>query len=238
MATARDIIEASLREIGVLAASETATAEDASTALTRLNRYLDRLATERLSIYTVTRSTWTITSGTGAYNVASGQTVNIARPVHVENVKYQDTNTTPDSEYPLTKLTEQAYQAITFKAQTSEFPEAWYYNPTYPTAVLTLWPAPTSTKLEGVIYAWTAVAQLAALTTSVALPPGYEEMLVTNLAMLLCPTYERQPNPVLVRTAAESLASVKRANRRLQDMSFDPAALIGGGGRSYDIREG
>lgn len=238
MATARDIIEASLREIGVLAASETATAEDASTALASLNRYLDQLATERLSIYTVTRTTWTIVSGDGAYSVGSGGDVAIARPVFVENVKFIDTSTNPATEYPLTKLTEEVYQRITLKAQTSVFPQAWYYNPTYPTAALTLWPAPTSSTLQGAIYHWMAVVQLAALTTTVSMPPGYERMLVKNLAFELCPTYERQPNPVLVKTAAESLASVKRANRRLQDMSFEPAALIGGGRGGYNIQEG
>jgi len=237
MATARDLVEAAMREIGVFAASETPPAQDATDALGRLNRFLDTLSAERLAIYTLTRTTWTIVASDGSYTVGSGADVNIARPVHVEDVRFQDTNTDPDTEYPLRKLTEQAYAGITQKALTSTYPHARYYNPTYPLATLILWPAPTSDKLQGVIYHWAAVGQIAALTTSVSVPPGYEEMLVTNLALLLCPTYERQPNPVLVRRAAETLAVVRRANLRPSDMHFDPAVLARGRGR-YDIREG
>jgi hypothetical protein len=239
VATARDLIEAALREIGVLAATETAGAQDATDALARLNRYIDRLSNEGLTIYSVTRSTWTIVAGTQNYSVGSGGAINITRP-HRRNIqKVQFVDLGSAIEYPLATLTDDAYEAITLKSQSDLFPQAWYYNPTYPTGTLHFWPIPSSSTLLGVFYHWAAVAQLAALSTSVSLPPGYEEMLVTNLAMLLCPTYERNPHPVLVKTAAESLGTIKRANKRVQDLEFEPAALVQGGGPgSYSIYEG
>jgi hypothetical protein len=240
MATARDVVEASLREIGVLAASETATAEDATNSLARLNLFLDTLGTERQAIYTITRSTWNITSGVGTYAVATGQVVNIARPVFVDRVGYQDVGVSPPTpEYPLGKLTEQGWQSITEKELTSTLPQAWYYNPTYPNGTLSLWPVPVpSSTLQGVIYAWTAVSQLAALDTAISMPNGYQEMLMTNLALLLCPTFERQPHPVLAKRAADTLANVKRINQRPADLSFDPAALGQNNRRRYNIQEG
>lgn len=239
MATALDLIDSALREIGVLAASETAPAQDATDALARLNRYLDRLATEKLTIYTRTRTTWTLTSGDGSYTVGPLVTdVVMARPVFVDEVHYIDRETDPDTEYPLDRLTEQAYAAIAQKDQTALRPQAWYYNPTFPNATLILWPAPTDDNLHGAIYAWTALTQIASLATVISLPPGYEEMLLTNLALLLCPTYERQPSPVLVETARETKAAIKRANRRPQDMSFEPAALGSRGAVAYDIFRG
>lgn len=236
--TARNLVESALREIGVLAHSETATAQDAEEGLTRLNRFIDTLGTERQGIYTVTRTTFTISANDGSYTIgATGDVSSIARPIHILDVKFQDTSTDPDTEYPLTKLTEDAYAGIALKAQTSTFPQAWYYNPTWPNATLILWPVPTATTLQGVIYHWTAVTQLAALTTSVSLPPGYEEMLVTNLAILLCPSYGRQPHPILAKSARDTLAAVKRTNFRPMDMSFDPAVL-GGNRPAYSIQEG
>jgi hypothetical protein len=237
MATARDVVEAALREIGVLAASETATAEDAANTLARLNLFLDTLGTERQAIYTITRSTFTITSGVGTYLVATGQVVNIARPVFVDRVGYQDIGVTPPTpEYPLGKLTEEEWQSITMKEMTSTLPQAWYYNPTYPSGTLSLWPVPVpSSTIQGVIYAWTAVTQLATMDTAISMPPGYQEMLMTNLALLLCPTFERQPHPVLVKRASDTLANVKRVNQRLVDLSFDPAALGQNNRRRYNI---
>jgi hypothetical protein len=238
MATAGDVVSAALRELGVLAAGETATADDSADGLSALNRLIDQWAAERLRIYTVTRTVWTLTSGTGQYAVGPGLAVNVVRPVYVDHVNFQDTSTSPDTEYPLDKLTEDAWAGIRYKAQTSTFPTSWYYNPTYTAGALDLWPVPTSTTLQGVLYAPAAVAQFAALTTAVSLPPGYEEMLVTALAIRLSPSYGRRVSPELREAAQEAEAVVKRANVRLSDLSVDAGALIQGGRGSYDIRRG
>ncbi len=227
------VIVPALKEIGVLAASETGTTEDAADALAALNRMLDQWAAERLQIFTVTRTTWVITAGIQNYNVGVGQVVNVARPVYVDHVNFQDTAPDPDLEYQMEPLTEDAWSRVPQKTLQSKFPTSWYYNPTFPNAVLTLWPIPTATTLQGVLYAPQAVAQFAALTTVVSLPPGYEEMLVKNLALKLGPSYERQPNPVLVEQAREAKAIVKRANKRLADLSIDDAALIQGRNRRF-----
>lgn len=236
MAVASDIIAAALREIGILAAGETPSADDATDGLVSLNRLLDQFAAERLQIFTTTRTTWTIAASDGSYTIGSTGDVVVSRPVFIDHVNFLDTSTDPDSEYPLSRLTEDAYAGIVAKALTSTYPDSYYYNPTYPLGALTLFPTPTSATLTGVLYAPAAVAQFAALTTSVSLPPGYERMLVKNLAVDMLPSYERQPDPLLVTQAREATAVVKRANRRLMDLSFDPGALIGSpaGGR-YNI---
>lgn len=238
MATWNDLITAALEEIGVLADGETATASQVNQGLTRLNRLISRLATQKLTLYTRTRSTWSITSGDGVYTVGSGGDVNITRPVHFDEVRYIDTATDPDTEFPLDKLTEERYAALSLKALESTRPQAYYYNPTYPLATLTFWPEPSDTGLQGVIYHWAALDQVTTLADDISLPPGYEEMLMTNLALMLCPTYERQPNPVTAKMAADALGDIKRANIRTADLSFDPAVLGGRGSGRYDIMEG
>ena len=239
MAEARDIVTDALREIGVLAAGEVATADEANNGLVVLNRMLDTWAAERLMIYTVTRTTWAIVASDGQYSVGSGGDVNVARPVHANDitVNYMDSTPDPDAEYPLRPLTDAGYAALDPKGQTDTLPQLFYYNPTYPLGTLTLWPAPTSTTLTGVLYAPAAVSQFAALDTAVSLPPGYEEALVKNLALRLAPSYGRPPDQMLVDYAREVKGIVKRANRRLVDMSFDAAVLFHGEG-GYDIQRG
>ena len=225
--TAQEIVEAALREIGVLGISETLSAQEAIDGLARLNRFISRLATENKTIYTVTRTTATLTASQASFTVGAGGNINIARPVYISKVNFIDTSQDPDYEFPLGELlTERQYQDIPMKALTAVYPSCAYYNPTYPTGTLIPWPIPTSATLQWAVYAWTAVVEFAALATAVSLPPGYEEMLVQNLALNLCPSYERQPHPVLVKNAAESMAAIKRANARRMLLRFG-ADLLG-----------
>lgn len=231
MATVLDsAVTPALKEIGVLAAGETPSADDSADALAALNRLVDQWASERVMIYTTTRTTWTITSGTQSYAVASGEVVNVARPMYVDHINLVDTSTSPDTEYPLSELTEAGWSGIVQKALTSALPRSWYYNPTFPSGLISFWPAPTSTTLQGVLYAPAAIAQFSALTTSISLPPGYARMIVKNLALELLPSYGRQPSPALVEQAMEARLVVRRANKRLEDLSFEAGTLAGGGG--------
>lgn len=241
MATVLDVIDSALKEIGVLAAHETSTAEDSTDGLTKLNELVDELASERLSIYTITRTTWTISSGTGQYDVVSGGDISIARPIFLQDdaVKYQDTSLSPTTEYGLGKMTEVDWQRVSQKTQTAEYPTHWYYNPVYATATLDLWPVPTSSTLQGVIYAPTAITQFAGLTTSISLPPGYQRMLVKNLALEMAPSYGVQVSSILLHQARDSKAKVKQANVRLRDLDFEAAARIGSDhALAYDIKLG
>jgi hypothetical protein len=228
------VITPALKEVGVLAIGETATAEDANDALVSLNQMIDQDAAEGLTHFTITRSTWTITASDGTYTVGSGGDIAIARPVFVESVRYSDSSPDPDQETPLEPLTEQAYQAIIEKARTSTLPTHFYYNPTYPTGTLNLFPIPTSSTLTGVMYARTAVTSFSALSTSVSLPPGYERMYRKRLALELMPTFGREPSGLLIKQATEAKEVVKRANKRIVDMQFESAALMGKSG-GYNI---
>ena len=164
---------------------------------------------------------------------------NVARPVFIDHVHLVDTAPTPDLETPLTMLTESAWAAIAIKDLTATRPTSWYYNPTFPSGALNLWPIPTQSNLRGVIYVPTQLSTFASLSDTVSLPPGYERMFVKNLALELLPSYGRQPSPALVQQASESKATVKRANRRLADLSFPASALIGNAGPAgWDIRSG
>jgi hypothetical protein len=238
VATVLDEVTAALKELGVLAANEVADAGQAEDGRLALNRLVDQWAAERLQIFTITRTTWTIATGVGTYTVGTGGTVNVARPVFLDHVNYIETSATPDLELQLSPLTDDAYAGLAVKALTATDPSAWYYNPTFPLGTLNLWPIPTSTTLLGALYAPQAVATFSALSTSVALPPGYERMIVKNLALEMAPGFiGLQVNPLLAKQAQDAVAVVKRVNRRLVDMSFPADALIGGGG-SWSIYTG
>jgi hypothetical protein len=231
--TVRDIVTDAEQEIGVLAAGEVASAADAEIGFKSLNSLLDQWAAERLQIYAITRTEWTIVSGTEEYTVGAAGDVNIARPVYIDHVNFIDTSPSDEIEYELQPLTDDAWSRVPIKDLESPFPTSWFYNPTYPLGTLTFWPVPTSSTIKGVIYHPTAVAEFASLATTVALPPGYRRMLIKNLAVDLASPFEREPSATLVQEAMETKAVVKRANKRLEDMHFEGGALIQGRNRRF-----
>ena len=234
------IVESALKEIGVLAAGETMSAEDGSDGLDALNMLLDQWKSERLTIYTVTRTTWAITSSVGSYAVGTGSVVNFARPnlQEINEVRFQDTSVSPTLEYPLLQLTENDYARIPQKTLTSTQPTSFYYNPTFPTGLITFWPVPTSATLQGVLYALAAVGEAAALTTLISLPPGYRRALIKNLAEDLASGYGRPVPPELAMEAERTLNGLKASNQRPSDLSFDAGALGDTGYGFWSIRQG
>src|SRR3972149_6528949 len=224
MAEVRDIVTAALRELGVKAAGEVITADEADSGLEELNRLVDQWAGERLLIYRVTRTTWTI-SATQNYTVGTGGTVNVVRPVYLDHVNLIDTSTDPDQETPLTPLTDDGWAAITQKAATSTQPTNWYHNQPFPLGTLSLWPIPSSATLQGALYAPQQTSEFTSLDEVISLPPGYRRMLVKNLARDLAPSYGRAVHPELKEEAIETKATVKRNNYRPSGLLFHDAVL-------------
>lgn len=238
MATYRDLITASFKRIGVVGAGQTPAPEDAADALLRLNALLDSFATERLFVPSITRTTFTIVSGTASYTVGSGGTVNVARPVFVEDVKFQDTSFSTTLELSLDMLTDQAYANIPQKTTTAPYPTTFYYNPTYTStgfATLTFWPVPTSSTLQGVLYAPQTLVQVSSLDTTMTLQPGYQWFLQEQLAVSLAPEFGVQTPPDLVQSAREAKANIKRANIRIVEQATLEGQMLSHTGGYYSI---
>ncbi len=79
MATAGDLIKASLQEIGVLQAGEDPTPGEASDALARLNRWIDSLAAQNQTIYEITRTEATLTANQASFSVGLETSTSSAR---------------------------------------------------------------------------------------------------------------------------------------------------------------
>ena len=236
--TAADAIADAMSDLGILAAGETPAADDVVAGLRSLNRLVDGWAAERLLIYTVTRSTWTIVSNTATYTVGPGGDINMARPVPINHVRYYDTAFTPLIERELSPLTDDAWALLKAKGQTNNIPTLYYYNSTYPLGTLTLWPIPQSTSLVGLVYAPEAVAEFTDPTTTIILPPGYRRMIVKNLAVELASSYGKEAGPSVQQAADESMAVVMRANKHIIDLSFPPDALVPSSKKFYNIFTG
>jgi hypothetical protein len=142
-------------------------------------------------------------------------------------------------EIPRAIYTDAAWQANQVKNLTSTLFTGAYYNPTQPWGTLALWPIPTSSANQLILYTTTQFAAFADLTTDYTFTdmPGYEEALEYNLAVRLSTPFGRELPSAIASLASSSLALIKRGNVRLVDLEVD-AALTANRGAWYNIQTG
>lgn len=215
--TAGSLISSSLRLIGVLASGETETANESTDGLNSLNDLLDSWSTESLLIPNKVREVFALVASQQTYTMGAGGNFDTPRPQRIETALLQLTSNSPVIELPMKILTKDQYAGILIKTNASTFPLYLYSDQAYPLTTISVWPVPNSIN-DLVLYSWKPLANLAALTTSISLPPGYQRALRYNLAIELASEYGRAVPEVVMAIAVEAKAAIKR-------MNFEPKYL-------------
>lgn len=206
--TARDLIKRSLRIINVVAAGEDPDANDAFDALEAANDMLDSWSTERLYAFVINEVTHPLTAGTADYNIGTGATINTARPLKVQFAFSRDAN---GYDRPMAILDQDDYASVRYKSLGQTYPEALFYQTTFPTGVINLWPVPPSA-LTLHMGLWQPLTEIASLDTEVNFPPGYREAFVYSLAERLAPEYGRPIGNDVIAIAANARGRIKSVN--------------------------
>ena len=237
--TALDLLTRAMVLAGIWDAEGAHPGPEANQALISLNSLLETLRLQGLTVHTITRTTRAIIAAQASYTIGTGGDIVVERPVRVDRASLLLTTPDPDQERQLDVLLQAEWEAEPCKTLTGTEPQRVYYNPTYPLGTLYVWPIPTAALNSLVLYLATSITAPTALTTVLSLPPGYERMLRSNLTLDLCAEFQRPVDPNVQRMAIESLAWVKRANRRPALLRVDPALTVGlRGGGSSNIRTG
>lgn len=235
--TAQQLIERSLRLIGVLASEETASGAEAADALVTLNDMIDQWNSERLAVFSITRNggstdgtTFPLVASQQLYTLGAGGNFNVARPPKIERASIEYlANPSQPLELPIDIYDEQQWQQIPVKSTTSNIPRLVYVDYAFPTINLRYWPTPNEVH-NAILYYWTALTQFTALATNLTFPPGYAKALRYNLALDLAPEYGRAVPPEVAVQAVDSKAKIKALNITTPILRVDPA-LRGGGGQ-------
>jgi hypothetical protein len=220
--TVSDVINASLRKLGILASGEVPTANEQSDALVAFQNMLDSFSTESLIISSILREVFAITAGTQTFTFGTGGNFNSVRPQKIENAMVQAYGTNPIAELQMQILNKDQYAAIVVKTVTSSIPIYLYNDDAYPLANINLWPVP-SVNTNLVLYSWKPLASFAAINTAISLPPGYLRMLIYNLAVELSSDYGMSASDQVVALAVNSKKNVKKMNSKPIYLSTDPA---------------
>jgi hypothetical protein len=210
MTTAGDIINGSLRLLGVLAEGETPSSETAQDALFAMNQMVQSWNTERLSVFSTQDQVVTWPASTLSRTL--GPTGNIVglRPVLVDDATYFRDPANGIS-YGLKLINQQQYNGIAVKTVTSTYPQVMWVNMTYPDIEMYVYPVPTRA-LEFHIVSVEELSQPANLATDLAFPPGYLRAFRYNLACEIAPEFGVEPSRQVQRIAMTSKRNLKRIN--------------------------
>ena len=210
MATAISLITRSMRLSGVIGKGETPDDDEAADGLVALNSMLDSFSIERLQVYYIVEETLTMVAGTATYTMGVGGNLNTTRPTRIEDacfIRYNSIDT------PLQLLDFQGNAAIVNKTTQTNVPQYLFPDMQNPLVRLTFWPVPSDATAVAHIFSWKQLQQFSALTTALALPPGYEEMIAFNLAVRWAgPEFGQKVPDEVKALAVMSKANIERMN--------------------------
>lgn len=224
--TALQLIEDALGLTNAVGTDQTLTADETSDCLRSLNDLIEDLSTQNLAVYGQANQTFNTVVGQAVYTIGTGGNWNTTRPVRIVDPGYSVINGVT---FPCTSMTQQEYNLIAVKGQTQEFPDRYLYVNDDPLGLVTLWPVPSA--ITPVTLSIDRVlTQAATAATSLTFPLGYARMFVYNLGVALAPVFGKKITeyPDVQKLANDTLANIKRANKKKRLMTYDVALLNNG----------
>ena len=236
--TALDIVTDAMMMLGVMAQGAVLSAADSSLGLTVLNDMQDSLSNEGLTCYTILEQSAPLVPGQQSYQIGIGAPdFNMTRPIRIiegpGSAYVQDSN---GNNYGMEVVPRNKWNMYGNRSDivVSNFPQVMFYDPQYPFGVINIMPFPTSSYTMF----WDSYLQLvdlATLSSAISLPPGYVDMLKSNLACYLKPYFvDAELDPLVLARAAKSLANVKRSNMRPLVGLYE-SAIVSRAGLAYNI---
>lgn len=197
-----------MRLATVIGKGEAPDTDESADGLVALNAMLDSWRLDRLLVFRITENSFTLTPGFSTYSVGVGGNFNIERPIKLEDTCFILLN---NIQYAV-KVVDEA----TFTAQQTvglvQMPRLLYYDYAFPLASIFFDFVPDQAynfHLKG----WAELQQFSALTTALALPPGYEQAIVFSLAEVFGVEFGIGIPPKVEQIAVQSRAAIMRVNK-------------------------
>lgn len=140
--TRDQLITGALRMIGAIAQGETPTATQITEAAEALNMMIKAYEADGMPLWGLTEYAVTLTNGVNSYNIGSGKTIDIPKPLKVIQAWNRDSTSLVD--IPMRIITKQEYNILGNKT-TSGNPIQIYYEPLLDYGVLHVFPTPDTT---------------------------------------------------------------------------------------------
>lgn len=242
--TVRNLIDSALRKIRVLGSGENAENSEAVDTQEVLTAMVDAWALEPLLIPIVSVIDFQLIDGVSEYTIGKKpfpeplilNHIDVPRPEKILTAILRSET----SDYQLRMIDGTTFAGISFKDSSSR-PTAFYIRKGWPLNTIQFNSSPNATetlRLE-VVNPMSEILLTASLDTVINLPPGYQQALIYNLAVMVSPEFGKSVPREIAAFAAQGKSLIKRANHRPITLSLDPGLLNRYGDRGcYDIYEG
>ena len=198
--------------VGAYAQGQTANPDDLSLAFRVINRKLDSLSAEKLSMVGMGRLVGQL-SGQPSYPMGPGLAISATtRPIKIKSASTLASNNT---EKDARIATADQWAQVPDKSRTGIFVEDLFYDNGFPTGIVYVSPMPSSGQI--VLWVFQAIPQLPAETGTINLAPGYEQAILTLAAVELCIAFQRPVTQELAASAAQSKDVISQLNAEVFD---------------------
>jgi hypothetical protein len=212
MADIGQLLLDSLIYVGAYAQGQTANPDDLSLAFRVINRKLDSLSAEKLSMVGMGRVTGQL-NGQPSYALGPGLAWNVTtRPIKIKSASTLALNNT---EKEARIATADQWAQVPDKSRTGIFVEDLFYDNGFPTGVCYVSPMPNQGQI--ILWVFQAIPQLPGQTGTINLAPGYEQAILTIAAVDLCIAFQRPVTQELMTVAGQSKDVIVQLNAELFD---------------------
>lgn len=219
-----DIVRSAMRSIGAIATGETLTDAELQDGTEALNLMISMWSAKGMPVFAATQEDLTLTIAKASYTIGVSGTPDFStgRPMKILKSTYIRLS---GDDSPIEIIGKERYNSFSLKTSGGQ-PAYLFYDTTYPLGIIYLYPTPdTAYTLH--LSSIKQLSQFSDPTHGIAMPPEYYAALKWNLAVDLCPEYEREPSQVVVMRAKESYQAIVELNA---SNILEPAKL--GFGRS------
>jgi len=178
------IIKGALRLVGAISQGEAPTTTQTSEAMEALNMMTKALAVKGLPLWVINNVVVPTTQGVAAYNVGPSQTVDVPKPLKVQQAFYS----TGDVDVPLRIVTRDEYERIGNKTSQGT-PSMLYYEPLRNYGVVHLFPVPDNSVPPITIIGQHHIDDFSVSTNTPDFPQEWFETLKYSLAVRLAGEY-------------------------------------------------
>lgn len=221
MTTANDLITRAFRRGRVIGKDQVPAPDEAADALSEMNDMLDTWWIDKLMVFHINVEQFALIAGQQSYTMGTGGNFNTTRP---DKVVPGSRYTLSGVDRQLTLLTERKqWDEIPYKALQAP-PQVLFVDEGFPLATLYFYPTPDQA-YPVYINSLARLQNIAALTTTIALPPGYSSLIVNGLAIALCPEYGLEAPGSVVRAFHRVYRLLAQMNYEMPVLSM-PAALL------------
>jgi hypothetical protein len=189
--TARAIVTAALRKIGVVAADEPASGDAITEGIAALNRLLKSLQNRGVNLWATSAQTVTLTT-------AAAQTLDPVRPMQILSCRFKRNGV----EMPMIEMTRGEYDRLPVKT-TQGTPTQFYYDRQRAAAVLYIWPVLATAAGETLEITYTRELEDETADAQVDVPSEWYDAIVYGLADRLADDYGVNAPKVTMRAERE-----------------------------------